>query len=990
MYLKEIRTSGFKSFADKITINLTSGISGIVGPNGSGKSNIVDAIRWVLGEQSVKQLRGEGAMSDVIFSGSKSRKAANLASVTLVFDNTDKYLPIDYSEVQIKRCIYKTGENEYYLNNEKCRLKDIQDLLVDTGVNKESFNIISQGDIGAILSNKPEDRRIIFESAANVLKYRKRKDEALRKLDRTHDNMTRINDIILEIESNLKPLEKQSDNAKKYLENKEKLDSIEVSLIVSEVESMNTEYQENKLKVSNLTNELTLMETDNSTFLANSEKLKLEQTKNNEELFEMQNKLNAITKEAEELKGKKNLITERQKYNASDTKVHDNLVNIKENILRKENEIFASNNNISMIKKKLDEINLTYDDIIFKFNKLKEVHDALENDMLTQNRLENETKYKIEMLKTSIENNSSLPYAVKCVLDNPKLTGIHGTIASLIEVDDLYATAISTALASASSYIVTTDELAAKDAVNYLKINKFGRATFFPINIIKEGYIDNETLKQLRLENDFIDVASNLVRYESTYDRIIKNRLGTTIIVKDLDSANSIARKISYRYKVVSLDGELVHTGGAITGGVIKNQTNIITQKHDLNYNCELLRKLQEKRKEKEEKINIEDNKYKVYDNLKNKTLDEKTKLEASYNYELLKKSSLEKELDNLKEEVNNIKGLINNTLSKEEEKIVEEFYEKERQRQSLELNVNNIKAIINSNNETIEDMEKESRLNNSLYYKKKDELKDLEIKVNRLDVMLDNLLNTLTEDYSITYEKAKENYFLDMDKKEARQIVDKCKAEIKRLGEVNLGAIEEYERVKTRHEFLTNQRNDLEKAEDTILEIIKELDDIMKEKFINTFNEIKEKFKEVFKKLFGGGNAELSLTDPDDILKTGIDIKALPPGKTLKHISLLSGGEKTLTAIALLFAILEVRPVPFCVLDEVEAALDEVNVDNFGKFLNEFKKKTQFIVITHKKKTMEYADCLYGITMQESGVSKLVSVKLEDIDNKDNINGGN
>lgn len=990
MYLKEIRTSGFKSFADKITINLTSGISGIVGPNGSGKSNIVDAIRWVLGEQSVKQLRGEGAMSDVIFSGSKSRKAANLASVTLVFDNTDKYLPVDYSEVQIKRCIYKTGENEYYLNNEKCRLKDIQDLLVDTGVNKESFNIISQGDIGAILSNKPEDRRIIFESAANVLKYRKRKDEALRKLDRTHDNMTRINDIILEIESNLKPLEKQSDNAKKYLENKEKLDSIEVSLIVSEVESMNTEYQENKLKVSNLTNELTLMETDNSTFLASSEKLKLEQTKNNEELFELQNKLNAITKEAEELKGKKNLITERQKYNASDTKVHDNLVNIKENILRKENEIFASNNNISMIKKKLDEVNLTYDDIIFKFNKLKEVHDALENDMLTQNRLENETKYKIEMLKTSIENNSSLPYAVKCVLDNPKLTGIHGTIASLIEVDNLYATAISTALASASSYIVTTDELAAKDAVNYLKINKFGRATFFPINIIKEGYIDNETLRILRLENDFIDVASNLVRYESTYDRIIKNRLGTTIIVKDLDSANSIARKISYRYKVVSLDGELVHTGGAITGGVIKNQTNIITQKHDLNYNCELLRKLQEKRKEKEEKINIEDNKYKVYDNLKNKTLDEKTKLEASYNYELLKKSSLEKELDNLKEEVNNIKGLINNTLSKEEEKIVEEFYEKERQRQSLELNVNNIKAIINSNNETIEDMEKESRLNNSLYYKKKDELKDLEIKVNRLDVMLDNLLNTLTEDYSITYEKAKENYFLDMDKKEARQIVDKCRAEIKRLGEVNLGAIEEYERVKTRHEFLTNQRNDLEKAEDTILEIIKELDDIMKEKFINTFNEIKEKFKEVFKKLFGGGNAELSLTDPDDILKTGIDIKALPPGKTLKHISLLSGGEKTLTAIALLFAILEVRPVPFCVLDEVEAALDEVNVDNFGKFLNEFKKKTQFIVITHKKKTMEYADCLYGITMQESGVSKLVSVKLEDIDNKDNINGGN
>lgn len=340
MYLKEIRAVGFKSFAEKITIDLTSGISGVVGPNGSGKSNIVDAVRWVLGEQSVKSLRGEGAMSDVIFSGSKSRRAASSASVTLVFDNTDKYLPIDYTEVSIKRCIYKTGENEYYLNNEKCRLKDITDLLVDTGVNKESFNIISQGDIGAILSNKPEERRIIFEAAAGTLKYKKRKDEALRKLDRTHENMSRVNDIILELETNLEPLKKQSEDAKKYLENKKRLDEIEVSLIVSEVNDINIDYQNNKRLVNILNEEIIKLESDGNLDNSKIEELKLKQTKKEEELYNLQNLLTKISEETQGLLGKKDLIIERQKYDAKDAKVHDNLINLKESILKKENEIF--------------------------------------------------------------------------------------------------------------------------------------------------------------------------------------------------------------------------------------------------------------------------------------------------------------------------------------------------------------------------------------------------------------------------------------------------------------------------------------------------------------------------------------------------------------------------------------------------------------------------------------------------------------------------
>lgn len=980
MYLKEIKAVGFKSFADKIAIDFTNGISGVVGPNGSGKSNIVDAVRWVLGEQSVKQLRGEGAMADVIFSGSKSRKGASSASVTLVFDNSDKYLPIDYTEVQIKRCIYKSGENEYYLNNEKCRLKDIQDLLVDTGVSRESFNIISQGDIGAILSNKPEERRIIFEAAAGVLKYKKRKDEALRKLERTHDNMNRVNDIISELEVNLNPLKEQKKDAESYLKYKKQLDDVEVSLIVTEVDSINRDYQQDKRTASKLSEELIRIEADNNVGNSKIEALKLEQAKKNEELYEAQQRLATVTGEVEALAGKKELIIERQKYDTKDSKVHDNLISLKESVLRKENELFGAENRIDTINNKLKVSDEKLAMVNEEFTALKKLHDENEASLIKQNRLENELKYKIEMLKNNIENNSGVPYAVKNVLDNPRLAGVHGVIGSLIETDGKYATAISTALSSAVNYVVVENEFVAKEAINYLKVNKFGRATFFPLNVIKEKQIDNQTYQTLRESDDFIAVASDLVRYESTYDRIIKNQLGTTIVTKDIDAANALARLINYRYRIVTLDGELVHVGGSLTGGAQKNTATMITQKHELEDCTEKLLMLEKNRSSLEQAINEQDDKYQRIAAKRNEIIDEITSLKADLRYELERKNELLKELSKAKEEVNNIKGLMENTLSKEEELAVEAFYDKEKKKKELLLLVQSLKEQLNETKETVDQMERDYRFNNTEYYKKQQALKEVEIKVNRADVRLDSLLSTLTEDYAITFEKAKANYFLDMDPADARKIVDKCKLEIKKLGDVNVGAIEEYERVSQRYEFLVGQRSDLEKAEDTILEIIKELDDIMKNRFIESFDNIKMKFKEVFKKLFGGGNAELRLTDPDNVLTTGIEIRALPPGKTLQHISLLSGGEKTLTAISLLFAILQTRPVPFCILDEVEAALDEVNVDNFGKFLSEFKSKTQFIVITHKKKTMEYADVLYGITMQESGVSKLVSVKLEDL----------
>ena len=980
MYLKEIKATGFKSFAEKTIIDLTGGISGVVGPNGSGKSNIVDAVRWVLGEQSVKQLRGDGAMSDVIFSGSKSRKAASSASVTLIFDNSDKYLPIDYTEVSVKRCIYKTGENEYYLNNEKCRLKDISDLFVDTGVNKESFNIISQGDIANILSNKPEERRIIFEAAAGTLKYKKRKDEALRKLDRTHDNMARVNDIILEIESNLEPLKEQSINAKKYLENKKKLDEIEVSLIVSEVNTINTEYQNNKRLVSVLNEEILKLESSSSVDNSKIEELKLDLTKKEEELYKMQTTLTEVTSKAQSLLGKKDLIIERGKYNSNDSKVQENIVNIKESILKKENEIFGVKNTIDKIKKKIDLVNEKLSEKESDFQSVKNIHDDNERKLTENVRLENETKYKIEMLRNAIESGSNLPYAVKNILDNPKLAGVRGIIGGLIETDKEYSVAISTALGAAANYIVVDDEIVAKEAIKFLKLNKFGRATFFPLNIIKSREIDNNTYRVLRDNPDFVGVASDLVRYESTYDNIIKNQLGNTVIATDIDAANKIARDINYKYRIVTLDGELLHVGGSLTGGTVKNASSVITQKHELEENIKKLEIITKENTNIEMQINEVDSKYKTISEERQELVDEKTDLEISLKYEEEKLSSFNDELTKLKDESNNMDDLKKGTLSDEEEKVLAEYYEKEKEKKELSIKCDALRKEVNDLKDSINDKERESKMNNSEYYKKQQELKKLEIKVNRADVKLDTLLSTLTEDYAITFEKAKENYFLDMDVKEARKIVDKCKLEIRRLGDVNVGAIEEYERISERYEFLNNQKEDLTKAEDTILEIIKELDGIMKEKFIETFDIVKVKFTEVFKKLFGGGNAELSLTNNEDILTTGIDIKALPPGKKLQHISLLSGGEKTLTAIALLFAILETRPVPFCILDEVEAALDEVNVDNFGKFLSEFKDKTQFIIITHKKKTMEYADVLYGVTMQESGVSKLVSVKLEDI----------
>ena len=982
MYLKKIIAHGFKSFADNIIIDLENNIAGIVGPNGSGKSNVVDAVRWVLGEQSVKSLRGDGAMTDVIFAGSKSRNPMNLATINLIFDNSDHYLPIAYDEVSIKRRLYKDGTNEYYLNNEKCRLKDIQDILMDSGIAKESFNIISQGKIEEILSSRPTDRRVIFEEAAGVLKYKKRKEEALRKLERTNANMDRVNDIIKELEVQVEPLKEQKRIALEYLDLEEELKQIEISLIVDDVNKINLTYKQNKQRIEELSNEITSISTNNSTNEVKIENYKNEINNIQKKIQELQRQLLESTSNVEKINSRKQIILERKKYEVDNAKLHDNLINLKEQELNLNNEIEDYKRQIISNNTKLDSINNDIKKYELSINEIKLNKNKLENNLNNIIRNKNKISYEIDALKESIENNSSIPFAVKNILNNPKLIGIHNTIGNIIEIEEKYSKAISTVIGSNINNVIVDNELHAKDAIKYLKNNNIGRVTFFPLNIIKEKNIDNEVMTIINKYSDKMYIASDLVKYDNKYSNIIKNQLGNVIVVDNVDIALSLSKKINYRYRIVTLDGELFHVGGSLTGGNIKTK-NIILDKYELEKKIKECENIVNNIKDIENKINEYDYNLKSIEDklyLINKDKINITEVIKNHNSII---NSLEEKLETIKNNIIGTSNILDNKLSEEEQNIIDEYYKELNKKNEITVTLDDYNNKYNKLNSELEEFEYSVKKDNSLYNQKNNELKSLEIEVNRADVKLDNLLNTLNENYTMTFEKASSMYKLEMDANIARNKVNNIKKQIKELGPVNLNAPGEYDKISERYEFLIKQQTDLSEAENTLLEIIKEMDNVMKSEFIKTFKIIQDNFSETFRELFKGGRAELKLTDDSNLLETGIEIVASPPGKSLKSISLLSGGEKTFTAISLLFAILKSRPMPFCILDEVEAALDEVNVDAFGEYLTKLKGKTQFIVITHKKKTMEYADILYGITMQESGVSKLVSVKLEDIEEK-------
>lgn len=978
MKLLRISIHGFKSFANKETIDIKDGITGIVGPNGSGKSNIVDAIRWVLGEQSIKDLRGGTKMPDVIFNGSKSKKPLSRAWVSLTFDNSDHYLKTDLTELEIKRVVYRTGENEYYINGEIVRLKDITNLFIDSGSSVNSLSIISQGKIGEIIDSKPYEKRFILEEVAGVLKYKKRKEETLRKLEKTNDNLSKINLIIDELSISLDPLKEQSEVAREYLKYKKDLEATEIALIAHDIKNINSNYKEIKEKAETLNNKLLTM--DNTSIIDETklDKLKLKLLKLEEEISLKQESLYKLTTNLSGISSNKQVMLERKKYEVEDIKLESNLINLKELELELKNNIKLLTENISKIEKEITEKEIINSDLLKDLKNLN-IKRGTEVDFLSNlNKEYAILNNKIDILNENIDNDSKLPYAVKSILNNQRLNGIHNCLGKVIETEEKYSIAIDISLGYLSNVIIVDNEENAKEGINYLKSKSLGRATFFPINAIKPRGVDATTLSKIKDDPSFIGRASDLVKYNNIYKNIILNQLGNVIVVDNLNNGTRLGKKINNMYKIVTLDGQVISPGGSITGGSVKSSSGISSQKYELERLILLKKEKTNTIKLKEEAINETDYNIKILETKVFESTNNLNNLKGNILRFRNDKLSFETELKNILNEQTGTEGLLNNDIDKEVEKLLKEYYEVKGNKENLEINLNNLKTNKNDLQSEINEIELNNKKTNSNYNKTLNELKEAEVSLGKLDTNLDNLLLRLNEEYGLTYEKAIRDYILKEKESEARTKVNSLKRKIRALGDVNTGSISEYERINTRYTFLTNQKEDLTESINDILYVINELDHTMKERLEITYNELSTEFSKVFKDLFKGGEGELILTDKEDILTSGLEIYAQPPGKELKSTRLLSGGESTLTAIALLFSILNIRTVPFCILDEVEASLDEANVDIFGNYLTKLNKETQFIIITHKKRTMEYINNLYGITMQESGVSKIVSVKLD------------
>ena len=983
MYLKSIKAVGFKSFADKIELDIKDGITCIVGPNGSGKSNILDAVKWVLGEQSVKTLRGTGSMSDVIFNGSKSRSPMSRASVSLTIDNSNHYLKSEFNEIEVKRVVYRTGENEYYLNNTKVRLKDITDLFIDSGASRDAYNIISQGTVEDIVSSKPEARRVIIEEAAGVLKYKKHKEESLRKLEKTKDNLNTINLLINELETSLEPLRVQSIKAKKFNEYKNNLKNLEIALIVNDIKKINLEY--NKLKARN--EELkTLIEELNAKVSKDTATLEVNKLSN----LEVETTLNKLNQNLVELErqiadtnAKKTMILERKKLNSNNDATLNNVLNLKEEILSIGKNINSLEEEIKTLNSKKEELKSNLDSIDNEELILRKNYVTESNEYNKKNKELLELNNRMDILNNNILNEVNVPLPVKSILNNPRLKGIYNTVGKLLTFDDAYMNAIETTLGASLNYLVVDNETSVKQAINYLKEQRLGRATFLPLNIIKPKYLDSNVLDTLKNMSGFVDTAINLVKYDPAYDNIMQNLLSTTIVVKDIDALNNIAKRLNYKYKIVSLDGDISYAGGSISGGAKKNGNSILKDRYELTKLETNKVNLETSIRVIEAKINSLNQEQEEIKNKKNKINNEYIELKETINRKNISLSELKSNYKDKENTIKNNEAILNNTVDQELDNILKTYYDLNGQKDNLLRTIKDYKEKLETARGDLAELELNIKNKNKDLNKYNSEFNSNEITLGKYDVKLDNYLLTLNEEYTMTYEKALREVDTNIDIETTRLQVSKLKSSIKELGEVNLGSIAEFERVNERYTFLTTQKDDLVKSIEELETAIASLDEIMKERFKATFEAVNNEFQKVFKILFRGGEGHLELTDKDNLLETGVEIIAQPPGKKLSSITLFSGGERTLTAISLLFAILNVKTVPFVILDEVEAALDEANVDVFGKYLETRKDKSQFIIITHKKRTMEYADTLYGITMQEEGVSKLVSVRMEE--NKDN-----
>ena len=1180
MYLKRLELQGFKSFADKTILELRPGITTVIGPNGSGKSNISDAIRWVLGEQSMKSLRGTKSL-DIIFAGTQNRKSLGFAEASLVFDNSDGALPIEFTEVTVTRKIYRSGETGYYINKTPCRLKDVLELFMDTGIGKDGYSIIGQGKIDEILSNKSEDRRHIFEEAAGIVKYRSRKEEAEKKLEHTKLNLLRINDIISEIEGNLGPLQTQSEKAKKYLNLREELKNIEVGLFVYNIEKYKENLQqivqdidvmqsqcndeEGKLeRVKILKEELKSSideiteQIENMSNLGFESQKEIEQlnsdinvartriTNNNEnsvrftdEIKEQNEKIQELKQELEQKEAKKdNLKQNKEKFEKELKEKQEELAQITEKLSAKEleiegykqtveqntdkkyelqSEINAQEINFQNYEKRqnqikqeiqttiseLDNTRMNKEEISKGFyeseNKKNKAQKSLEevakqkqeaNQKIKSfesniNILSSDMRIKESRLKFLIETEKEKEGYIKSVksllkdCENIKDLGkgMHGVLANIIEVPDELETAIEMCLGASLQNIVTDTEEDAKKLVEHLRKNNLGRASFLPIASVK-----GKKLEKLKgNESGVIGIASDLVKFNKKYEQIILNLLGRTVIVDNMNTAIKVAKQNGYTFRIVTKDGDLINPSGAITGGsVAKKTVNILgrgkeiekLEKEIKNIKAKI-QKLEEEKEEyeqsiegilelsanlekelqeidityateKQKMISIDENIQKLQnrlnklkeeqknlETLKQESIEQKEKIQeetqkiTNQNEELSKlisefaelnkddqkyiddlnfditnlkisvssfdesESSIQEIQERINQELNNAKASIENKNNQIEQiKVDNENLEK-----SIQETLNKIEEIkqkVNNSSSEIEKMKQERAQKSEKLSKQEDEItskfkiiEDLKSQLVKLDVKktkveedINTIINKMWEEYELTPNNV-EGYAKHENVALTQKRVNNIRTEIRDLGSVNVDSIEEYKNLKDRYDFMSEQRLDLENTMSKLRKVITDMTQIMKEQFREKFKIINKNFGEVFAELFGGGKASLNLEDEENILECGIEITVQPPGKKLQNMMLLSGGEKAFTAIALLFAILKINPAPFCVLDEIEAALDDVNVFRYADYLKKFTEHTQFLVITHRKGTMEAADTVYGVTMEESGISKLLSMKL-------------
>ncbi len=967
MFLKRIEMQGFKSFADKTVINFEDPVTGVVGPNGCGKSNISDAIRWVLGEQSVKSLRGE-KMTDVIFAGSESRKAVSMAEVTLVFDNSQRVLNSGDDEIEVTRRIYASeGEAQYLINHNVVRLKDVIDLILDSGLGKDSLSIISQGNVVGFADAKPYERRGIFEEAAGVSKYKKRKMESIARLERTKENLDKAQNILDELERQVSPLKRQARKAEIYREKKKRLEEIETAVLVDEIKQYNSQKDEIDKSLFDLETTLTM----NNTSVQISENNNLEARANlkeyDKQLNQIQEKLVNVINEIQKLETRKVELDEKRKYALEMGSSKEKIAQTK-NMLEeakfeyedKVNRLNTLNNELNLLNENLGELALKLADASLKKEETNNANFRLQNRIAV---LEN-------LLKDPFSSNAQA--GVKAIMSNQKsFFGVYGVVGQVIEAHEGYEYALSSALANATYNIITKDEQAARNCINFLKRNKSGRATFLPITVLKEHDLRQEDLIICQNTDGYIGVMADFVYNEEQYDIVTDSLLGNIVVCDTLENANNLAALLKYNYKIVTLDGDIVHKGGYMTGGKVKNETSIVTANSELERNKSELVSLSAKAELANKEFNkIVEQKSKVETELTEKRISvaqieplvdvKRAKYEKLKNdYALINPDNIENS-ESFDNEI--VSSLANAYSLRDELSTSLKFKREERMKLS---------ASIDRVDQQLRIMRKQSEsANNSILNLSKEKAV--------IETKLDNNLNRLASEYQMTYEYALSHIEYEITGNERDEVLA-LRNDIASLGNINMSAPEEYDEVNTRYEFLKKNYDDLIASRDKILNAIEEMDEIMKKQFKDTFDKINDNLNDTFKALFGGGKAKLILEDESDILNTGIDIDVQPPGKQVKSIRLFSGGEKTLIALCVLFTIIKVKPSPLIIFDEVEAALDQANVERFAKYIKQFSNVCQFLIITHRPGTMEQCDTLYGVTMQQRGVSQMLKVKLVD-----------